>query len=337
MLACFWQRWLPALVKAIVICKNIMKTRKHQSAALVLILYWLLLAAKIVFANDSGAEMGASGLQLKKIENISMEREDLYISQKKIKVAYLFKNHSDKDITTEIAFPVPEYTTEDAQRGLPFDDFEVEVNGEKIKHNSEIKALLRGKDYSAILQKMGITIYDFGGFSEPLYKDFYQTLSEKDKKLLRSKGLVDENGYPLWKASVKYYWTQTFPANSTTEIKHAYTPWSGYFYFTTDETADKNSFLFEKACASQDIARWIRDMLAHKRNKVFVNTVAYILKTANNWQGSIRDFHLVIEKNKNEKISLCFDGKLNKISDTQFESHIKDYIPKQNLMIYYLY
>lgn len=274
--------------------------------------------------------MGASGLQLKKIENVSVEMEDLYISQKKIEVAYLFKNHSDKDITTEIAFPVPEYTTEDAQRGLPFDDFVIEVNGEKIKHNSEIKALLHGKDYSVILRKMGISIHDFGGFSEPQYRNFYQDLSEKNKKVLRNKGLVDDDGYPSWRVSIKYHWTQTFPAKSTTAIKHTYTPWWGYFYFSTDQTADKNAFI-ERACVNADIARWISN-----QSQVYVNTVAYILTTARNWRGPIKEFHLVIEKKDHQLVSLCFDGKLNKISDTQYESYIKDYIPKQNLMIYYL-
>jgi hypothetical protein len=307
------------------------KNSHHARATFIILLLLLLASVESTLGNDSGAEMGASGLQFKEEKNISMEREDLYISQEKIEVTYAFKNHSDSDITIEIAFPVPEYTAEDAQRGLPFDDFMVEVNGNKIKYNSEIHALVNGKDYSKLLKKMGISIHDFGGHSHPLYKDFYRTLSRQDQKTLRKYGLVTESGYPYWTVSIKHHWTQTFPANSTTAVKHTYTPWWGYFYFFTSDPADTDSFI-KKACGNPDVTQWIR-----KQGQVFVNTVAYILTTARNWRGPIKEFHLVIEKKKHQLVSLCFDGKLNRISDTKFESYIKDYIPKQNLMVYYLY
>jgi hypothetical protein len=311
-----------------------MKIRRHKSAALVLILSLLLLTATKVFANDSGAEMGASGLQLKKIYNISMDREDLSISEKKIKVTYLFNNHSDKDITTEIAFPVPEYTAEDAQRGLPFDDFEVKVNGDKFQYKSEIKALLRGKDYSATLIKMGISIHDFGGFSEPKYRNFYQDLSEKNKKVLRKKGLVDEDGYPLWRVSIKYHWTQTFPANSTTEIKHTYTPWWGYTMVDHYLIDDRSSYLYKDACISEETKQWMKQTLTNIR-PVSVAIVSYILKTANNWRTPIKEFNLTIEKNAHAKLGLCFDYRAIHKSDTEYEIQIKNFIPKQNLKVYY--
>ena len=185
------------------------------------LLYLLFMASFLnsATANDSAAEISASGILFKEEKNISIENEDLFISLKKVEVSYVFKNHSDKDISIEVAFPVPEYTAEDAQRGLPFDDFVVEVNGNKIKNSSEVRALVNGKDQSAVLKQMGISIYDFGGYSHPFYKEFYFNLADKGQKALKKAGLVNEDGYPLWTVSKRYHWTQTFPANKTTAIR----------------------------------------------------------------------------------------------------------------------
>jgi hypothetical protein len=51
----------------------------------------------------------ANGIVVRDENNIQIEREDLYISSNKIEVSYIFKNLSQEDITTEVAFPIPPY------------------------------------------------------------------------------------------------------------------------------------------------------------------------------------------------------------------------------------
>ena len=72
----------------------------------------LCLGGAAVSANDSVATLGAGGLVFTKTEAIAMEQEDLFISEDNIRVAYVFRNTSKKDINTRVAFPVPEFPEE---------------------------------------------------------------------------------------------------------------------------------------------------------------------------------------------------------------------------------
>ncbi len=68
------------------------------------ILSLFVLMSDVSLANMTIAAIGAGGLEPVKNENISIEREDLYISPELIKVRYLFKNDTGKDIHAPILF-----------------------------------------------------------------------------------------------------------------------------------------------------------------------------------------------------------------------------------------
>jgi hypothetical protein len=59
-------------------------------------------------ANDSTAGLAAGGLVLTKSADIEMRSEDLYISEKLVRVRYSFVNSSPKDLTVTVAFPLPD-------------------------------------------------------------------------------------------------------------------------------------------------------------------------------------------------------------------------------------
>jgi hypothetical protein len=99
----------------------------------------------LVSANDSVAAFGAGGLVFTKTDAIAMEQEDLFISEDKIRVAYVFRNTSKQDINTRVAFPVPEFPAEpDMDIGLDVHSsnpmgFSVQVDGKKKAFDTEIK------------------------------------------------------------------------------------------------------------------------------------------------------------------------------------------------------
>ena len=64
--------------------------------------------ASHTLANDYEAAIGIGGLVLKKSESIEMLSEDLFISETLVKVRYEFLNNSHNEITTVVAFPLPE-------------------------------------------------------------------------------------------------------------------------------------------------------------------------------------------------------------------------------------
>ena len=68
----------------------------------------VLACAHPAFANDSTGHLSAGGIVLGRSADIEMRSEDLYVSTAEVRVRYRFFNGSDKDITTLVAFPMPD-------------------------------------------------------------------------------------------------------------------------------------------------------------------------------------------------------------------------------------
>src|SRR5262245_8833751 len=49
-------------------------------------------------ANDTMATVGAGGLQFEQTDKIRMEREDLYLSPREVRVSYVFRNLTNQDV-----------------------------------------------------------------------------------------------------------------------------------------------------------------------------------------------------------------------------------------------
>jgi hypothetical protein len=303
------------------------------------------------YANETAAGISASGIYFKDEKRISIEKEVLYISPEKVEVSYLFKNHSSENIVTMVAFPVPEYhfdeSAQEQASWRDFHDFTVEVNDKKVNHEVETKAMYMGKDYAPLLKRMGVPVNDYGqdrsrcnkGESRKCnFSYVFQHLKEKDKKTLVDLELVmpfeGNHEYPTWNVSTKYHWTQIFPANSITAIKHTYTP------NTWTDTLDYK--YLELSCADEEIKSWLQ-----KSNYGRTLNVKYILLTANNWKQPIKEFHMIVEVNNRLRhawgsdldpwrISMCSDEKLTKVNSTRYEVVINDFIPRKDIDVYFI-
>lgn len=144
------------------------------------------------WADDSGVDVPpAGGIIFKKIAGISMEKEVLIISKDKIDVTFIFKNNTNNDIDTEIAFPVPPYSYEEKdyifKNKYPFNDFSVWVNNKLRNYKVEAKATLNDKDYSQLLTELGLSITEFEGNIPTLRK----ILEWKDIENLKSLNLIE--------------------------------------------------------------------------------------------------------------------------------------------------
>ena len=58
-------------------------------------------------ADDRIATLGAGGLSLEKTDKIALVSEDLYLSPTAVKVSYRFRNLTNADVETIVAFPMP--------------------------------------------------------------------------------------------------------------------------------------------------------------------------------------------------------------------------------------
>ena len=134
----------------------------------------LLLAAAAAQANDSSAEFAAGGLRLARTDAIRMEREDLSIGLDRIAVAYLFRNVTDRDVTLEVAFPLPDIDMNQMSE-TPHEfhggrndgdifDFRLKIDGKPTVPAFDVHAVSKdgGRDVTGLLHQYRIPLVDDG-------------------------------------------------------------------------------------------------------------------------------------------------------------------------------
>lgn len=335
-------------------CSRILCRNARIAATLTLIA--VLPAAR---ANDSAASSAAGGMQLKREPRISMAKEKLTISTKKITVEYEFINESDQDITTEVAFPVPPYKQNMSPQGdRSFSDFRLWVDGVPKKYKTQAKGMLKGKDCSALLRKYGIDIASLGHYEDadqgPRSRDFFK-FSKAQQKEMVDKGLFDlvdpENPFPEWSVEKTYYWQQAFPAHKVLHVRHEYEPGIGFQLVDkqTVNTAETklaprnvnatdggyppdNQFAYERkdACINPDLNKMLAKS-ANEQGYIGMQWVDYILITANNWKRPIKSFELIVEGTP--LLSFCWNGKVERVGQNGFKAIATNFIPKTNLHV----
>lgn len=304
-------------------------------------------------ADDSAASIAAGGLVPRRETRIVMAKEVLRISLKKVIVDYDFRNDTDADISTEIAFPIPDYSLEMEDRRPSeqgFDNFKLWVDQKPVHYAIEAKAMLKGQDYSALLRSMGVDVASYGHSIDNDTQPQIDRLSKAQKERLAKVGLIDhvngEYGSPNWKVRKKYYWSQTFPAHSIVHIRHEYTPDLGNSNTVGLGTTPKeDSVEARSVCIDPGLRNTVSKYLAVQDNESSIFYVDFILTTANTWKTPIEDFTLVVErphpqfqqagrKLKGESyVSFCWNGPVMKTDADHFSAHLTNFVPSKELRI----
>jgi hypothetical protein len=100
-------------------------------------------------ANDSTAGHDAGGLVLTRSADIDMVSEDLFVSAGQVRVRYVFRNRSARDIRTTVAFPMPDRDLTEAHFSdvaYP-EDFRTTVDGRPVTMAVERKAARRRRPH----------------------------------------------------------------------------------------------------------------------------------------------------------------------------------------------
>jgi hypothetical protein len=322
-------------------------------------------APQSLLANDSTAVLDAGGLQLTVSPDITMEREDLYLSTEQVRVRYVFRNQSDRDITTRVAFPLPDVPFGPADNvALPNDKdnnfvvFSVVANGQRIEPSLEQRAIsspvetdekvrkgpAAGTDLTARVLEAGLPLNP----NLPSWKEKLRSLPhEVRERLLHENILYDTDGtadeiQPQWSLRETFHWEQTFPAGQSIPVEHSYKPVVGSSYFVGESgekarLADyKRKYCLDSA-GQTGVERLIRKAAAANSSGgdtqayVFANEVGYILTTGANWKGSIGSFKLTIDKLEPDAIvSFCVDG-TKKVGPTTFAVQQSNFAPKEDV------
>lgn len=322
---------------------------KITLAAVCLSLAWVTAAN----ANDTTAELATGGLHFVTSEDLEMQSEDLFISTERIEVRYRFANTSKQDVTTLVAFPMPDITIQglDDDIAVPTDnpenilDFKTVVDGKPVATKVEQKVFAYGIDRTEYLRKLGIPLPP----QLQATRDALTALPRDKWAELEKLGLavIDESGdgkeikkylNPTWTLKTTYYWEQTFPAGKTLNIEHAYKPSVGGSAVTNlgEGYALKEAYYKEyvqKYCIEPSLETTYQRLkkAGGESGGWGEQRIAYILKTGANWAGPIKSFRLVVDKGDPASlVSFCGEG-VKKISATRFEMRKSDFTPEDDL------
>jgi hypothetical protein len=311
------------------------------------------LSAFPAFANDSTAELGAGGLVYVDTEEIAMQSEDLFISMDEVRVRYEFINFSDRDVSTLVAFPMPDIKGDiDFMQAVPTEDpinflgFRTTVDGVPVTSQVQQRVSALGIDQTAHLNRLGVPLAPHLAAT----REALDRLPAEEQERLIGLGLAGIEEYdsgqgwerhlaPFWVLSTAFYWQQNFPAGRTVIVEHSYKPSvgstaglsfgskemrSGPYY---EEYARK--YCFDRAFLAAVDKRQKPD----GNNTLMENRIDYILTTAANWAGAIKNFRLTIDKGSPDNlVSFCGEG-ITKTGPTRFEMTKENYFPEEDLAI----
>jgi hypothetical protein len=309
------------------------------------------------FANDSSVELAIGGITFTQSRDVSMEEEVLTITPDTVTVLYRFLNQTNAPVTLTVGFPLPEIDLADPNiiYAIPgsdpvnFVDFKTKVDGNPIKFDVIQRGRLNGKDVTAAIRDAGLPIALLGG---QVQSSIAALPADRRAKLLNDGLLIplgaDEKGEPLygpgWLVTTAFTRRQTFPPGQMISVEHRYKTSLGASQDTMLRKALRNAdgmgTMLERYindyCLPEDFLGGL-DKLAGadptNRAKLQERRIAYVLKTGANWSGPIKNFRLVIDKGRADRlVSFCFDN-VKKISSTSFAASLENFTPKQDLKI----
>ena len=300
-------------------------------------------------ANDTTASTAAGGLVIERTDDIDMVSEDLFVSADEIRVRYVFRNQSPTEVETIVAFPMPprDLSQEWGQNIAYPSDFHTSVDGRPVRSTLERKAIVKGKDHTALLEQLRIPVAPDNIMDATKAMD---RLSAAERMRLQSLGLAGEEEFsfgpepmahhlvPLWTVQDRFWWRQSFPAGRDLRVEHRYVPGAGGSvdtllaseYVKADDP-DRLAMI-ERYCIDKDFLAAAKRM--REPNVVLPPVwIDYILTTGANWRSPIGSFRLVVDKGKPGNIvSFCESG-VKKISPTQFEVRHDNWRPTRDLHV----
>ena len=204
----------------------------------------LALSAAPSRADDSMATLGAGGLALEKTDKIALVSEDLHLSPTAVRVSYRFRNLTDVDTETIVAFRMPDVTgSVDMTVAIPdpakdnFLRFITRVDGKQVDSQVEQRAFLTAPDKPDVeiterLKSLGVPLIPTTAAAGAALS----ALSELQLKALADAEIVyteDVGGgkgahtEPLWTLRSKFWRRQVFPAGRDLRVEQTYTPGIG--------------------------------------------------------------------------------------------------------------
>lgn len=316
--------------------------------------------ASACMANDSVASINLGGLQLSPSALVTMDSEDLYLSENRIRVRYQFTNTGSQAEHLLISFPLPFPTEQEQADSLETGmyqewdqlDFKTLIDGKPAPLTRYDVPMVRGKSVEARVKALGWPVLHW---KDSTFSKRINALSDAAAAKLVAEGLlIDDAGSgggaarnlrAGWAVQTHVTRDQTFPAGETITVEHSYKPFVGGSASTSlnrdirDDAMKGPDGLAKVFCVDPAFLGAYDRRIYGTGTKPDAGTTVvqswfgYVLKSGANWAGPIKKFRMVLDKGKpGNLISLCMNG-MKKIGPTQFELVKTDFEPRQDLDI----
>lgn len=319
----------------------------------------IMLAAGLswqAFANDSTAELSTSGLILSRSDGIAMESEELFVSADRITVDYLFRNSSDQNVATIVAFPMPDISGNPwSVPAIPdntsdnFLDFTVSVDGKAVTPQLEQRVFAAGLDVTAELRARNVPLYPFGDAALAALAALPQDVADQwqERGIITIDEYDDGSGWkrvrsPYWMLKSTYWWRSVFPANAAVRVSHRYKPsvgGSAGLTFVPEGRLQGEAFeaYKQKYCLDKGFENAVAKIVKSARDgdpQVSETRISYILTTGGNWAtGAIGKFKLTVDKGSPRNLVSFCGHNVVKTGPTTFEMTATEFYPDRDLEI----
>lgn len=289
---------------------------------LILILTTIFSFSKESFANDSSSHPTATGIEFIKNNDISIEKETLYLNERSVEVEYEFYNHSSKEVIVPMAFPLPpldpplEYYNEPKAW-----NFRVFIGDKEYKDiKLAWRALVYYVDKALILKRLGISV-------DKHTDCLNQSLSQENQELLIKEGLAlrlpepESCLSPNWIVQAVYLWEAKFPPKRTTKVKHTYDQWPGTWSCVPKEI--EGSY-YDCGDGNKEI-----EEARNKFGRVPLDTYfyEYVIHTGGNWRGPIKRFIFKAQGPNDSMAFVRVPFPIKRESDNRMTADVDNYKP----------
>jgi hypothetical protein len=334
---------------------------KHQTDVLIrlaksqlcafLVLGW----ATIAIGAESTTELELRGLVLTQSAdalNVSLESETLVIGPEWVTISYRLVNQGTSPATLVLTIPLPEldFTDPDVSWAIPdsdpvnFIDLSGTIAGKPAGFSFTQVARAEGKDVTAILHQLNVPLIPNAAFGSQLSSDLRQKLI--DDHLVQEIG-NDVNGnallFPKWTVQTQASRKYLFQSNQAVNVDLRYRTSIGFSPDTFLRKALRNEpglarqVKHYKATYCIDDAFYvgldkISSAAEANSSKLRERRIVYKL-VENSSEPPIKEFRLVVDKGRSDRVvSFCIDN-LKRISSTAFEMRAVEFKPSQDLKI----
>lgn len=316
----------------------------------------LLFVAAPAMSQDTGDStlgLKTNGLSIAHGLELSFDEEKLFVSPHEIRADYVIRNETDKPITTDMFFVMPDlqgpYQNVDA--GSPSSDnflsYEVKLEGKAVTSRLQQHVYSHSIDMTDVVAAAKIPL-------NPLSEEAHKAVNALPAKAIDdwiARGLIvvdmsagGDDGKlvyaPAWTLKSGYIWRTTFLPGKPMHISEHFVPSIGATValpFLEDGQPKGEAFeSYNKTyCLSKEVIAAAQKSIADDTgaSAYYTNFLSYALSDNSNSVGTIKTFSLTVDSGDAANvISFCGDG-VRKTGPTTYEMTATDYDSTKGLDI----